>query len=292
MSAPTPELAKWEANSRYFEYDGDRIAYWTEGLDSGKPPLMLIHGFPTASYDWKGIWDKLAQRYTLIALDMLGFGFSDKPRIMYDLQVQSDIHVALAEKLDLTDFSIVAHDYGVSVAQELLARHNQGIAMPGLKKVLFLNGGLFPDQHKALRIQKLAISPLGPLVSLMMSRNGMQKSFDKIFGPQTQPSETEMDEFWYLISRNKGHRMMHRLMRYIIDRRAHADRWRAALTDAKIPLKLVDGGMDPVSGKHLYEAWKERVPNGEAVLLPDIGHYPQVEAPEKVADEILQFMNE
>jgi len=291
MSEVTPRLLPWMESAHYFDHGGHKIAYWTEGQDSGKPPLLFIHGFPTASYDWHKVWDRLAEKYSLIALDMLGFGFSDKPRGKYDLQIQADIHVALLAKLGVTDFSIVAHDYGVSVAQELLARHNEGSALPGLGRILFLNGGLFPDQHKALPIQKLAISPLGPLISLMMSRKGMQKSFNTIFGPDTAPSEEEMDDFWGLISRNNGHRITHRLMRYILDRRTHADRWRAALVEARIPLKLVDGGMDPVSGKHLYEAWKERVPHGEAVLLPTIGHYPQVEAPDVVTNEILAFMD-
>ena len=129
MSELSSRLLPWKEHARYFDHGGHKIAYWTEGLDSGKPPLLLIHGFPTASYDWHKIWDWLAQKHSLIALDMLGFGFSDKPRSKYDLQVQADIHVALLDKLGITDFNIVAHDYGVSVAQELLARHNEGSAL-------------------------------------------------------------------------------------------------------------------------------------------------------------------
>ncbi len=120
----------------------------------------------------------------------------------------------------------------------------------------------------------------------------MQKSLNSIFGPDTQPSEAQMDDFWTLIAYNKGHLITHRLMRYIVDRRTYADRWRNALTETSLPLKLVDGGTDPVSGKHLYDAWKERVPHGEAVLLKNIGHYPQVECPVRVAEEILVFMRE
>ncbi|MEK7266372.1 MAG: alpha/beta hydrolase, partial [Pseudomonadota bacterium] len=58
---------------------------------------------------------------------------------------------------------------------------------------------------------------------------------------------------------------------------------------ASIPLRLIDGGLDPVSGAHLYRHYKELVPNADAVLLEEIGHYPQMEAPGAVVDAFLEF---
>jgi pimeloyl-ACP methyl ester carboxylesterase len=73
------------------------------------------------------------------------------------------------------------------------------------------------------------------------------------------------------------------------ERRAHRERWVGALVNATIPLRLVDGPEDPVSGAHLAARYRELVPDADVVLLPGIGHYPQVEAPEQVVAAFLAF---
>lgn len=293
MTGASAELQAWRDRAAWFDFEGHRIAWWSEGETGGTGrPLLLIHGFPTASWDWWKIWPDLARDRRLIACDMLGFGYSDKPAGGYSIHRQADLQVALLDHLGIGEFDMVVHDYGVSVAQEMLARHNEESALPGLGKVLFLNGGLFPDQHRALLMQKIGISPLGFIVSRMMSRDSLETSFRRIFGAATPPTSREMDDFWHLITHKGGNRIIHKLLGYIRDRRRHGDRWRAALTDTTRPLKLVDGGADPVSGAHLYHAFRERVPQGEAVLLPEIGHYPQVEAPVAVLAEIKSFLDE
>lgn len=70
------ELEEWKAAGHYFDYLGFDIFYRVEG--SG-PPLLLIHGYPFNSWDWALIWPTLVERFTVIAPDMIGMGFSDKP---------------------------------------------------------------------------------------------------------------------------------------------------------------------------------------------------------------------
>ena len=69
-------LASWLDEGLYFDYLGFEIFYRVEG--SG-PPLLLIHGYPFNSFDWEPIWPTLTQRFTVIAPDMMGMGFSAKP---------------------------------------------------------------------------------------------------------------------------------------------------------------------------------------------------------------------
>ena len=123
-----------------------------------------------------------------------------------------------------------------------------------------------------------------------MNRQRFGDFFLQVFGRDTQPTETELDEFWQLIEHNDGHRLSHKLLHYIADRRRHRERWVKALQQASVPIKLINGGLDPVSGKHLYEYFREMVPNAEAVLFEDVGHYPQTEAPERVLAEIRNFL--
>lgn len=281
-------LDDWIDDAQYFEHESHRIAYWSAG--DGRAQL-LVHGFPTSSWDWHRVWDAMAEGRRVIACDMLGFGLSDKPTSGYSIHTQTDIQLALLDHLGVSEFDVLAHDYGVSVGQEMLARCNEQGSAFGLGRILFLNGGLFPEQHRMLPIQKLGIGPLGFLLSLLMNRKRFGENFARVFGPATKPSEKQLDEFWQLICLQGGHRISHKLLHYILDRRQHRERWVGALQEASIPIKLINGGADPVSGKHMYEHFRELVPNAEAVCFEDVGHYPQTEAPDRVLAEAMVFLN-
>ncbi len=284
-------LDEWRDASNSFVAHGWRIASWApQRPDDAKPWLLLIHGFPTSSWDWTGVWPMLESRFNLAAIDMLGFGLSDKPRnIRYRIADQADLQEVLLEQLGVGDAHVLAHDYGDTVAQELLARHHENALSFSLKSVVLLNGGLFPEQHRARLIQKLGLSPIGGLVSRRLSRDTLRKGFDEIFGTNTKAADEEIDNHWALLSQNDGNRIFHKLLHYIPERREHRERWVGALQQATIPIGLIDGGADPISGKHMFDYFKEQVPLAAATLLDDIGHYPQTEDPERVAELFLQF---
>lgn len=288
MSAATLALDDWLDRAQFLDHESHRIAYWTAG--EGRP-LLLIHGFPTSSWDWHQVWGALAERRCVIACDMLGFGLSAKPRSGYSIFRQAEIQMALLQELGVTEFDVVAHDYGDTVGQELLARRNEQGAGFGLGRMLLLNGGLFPEQHRLLPIQRLGSSPFGFIVGRLMNRQRFGQSFCRVFGVETQPDEQELDDFWRLIAHNDGHRISHTLMHYIAERRKHRERWVGALQQAAVPLKLVDGGVDPISGRHMYDYFRELVPGAEAVCFDDIGHYPQSEAPDRLLPEIWNFLD-
>jgi pimeloyl-ACP methyl ester carboxylesterase len=174
----------------------------------------------------------------------------------------------------------------VSVAQELLARHAEreaaGDTSLRLEGVCLLNGGLFPETHRPLLIQRLMLSPLGPVLSRLLTFGSFARSFSQVFGAQTKPSQRELEEFWQLIVHNDGKREFYRLFHYIPERRLRRERWVPALRDSKVPRLLVNGPVDPVSGAHMVARYRELVPHPDVVTLPGIGHYPQVEDPEGV----------
>ncbi len=283
-------IEDWRARADYFDFEGNRIAYWTGGsAGSGAKPLLMVHGFPTASWDWAPVWERMGEKRSLIAADMIGFGLSDKPRDGYSIHRQTDMQLALLEHLGVERFDALVHDYGVSVGQELLARQDECSGAAGLGKIVFLNGGIFPDQHRPRPIQRLGVSPLGFLVSKMLSREGFGTSFSAIFGPDTKPTKRELDEFWSLIAAQDGNRIFHKLLHYIGDRREHEERWVGVLKKVQDRIGLINGAKDPVSGEHAFNRWVEFLPDAEAYLLPDIGHYPQVEAPGEVASIALEW---
>lgn len=279
-------LRDWRAQGRTFDFNGHAIRYWEAGAGE---PLLLIHGFPSASWDWNKLWQPLAGRYRVIACDMLGFGDSAKPRNhAYRILEQANLQQALLEHLAVREpVHLLVHDYGNSVGQELLARHLEGQIQ--LASLVFLNGGLFPETHRPVLSQKLLLSPLGGFFGRFFDRGKLAANFAKVFGPRTRPSEEELDAFWSLIACNDGPKVMHRLIHYILDRREHRERWVGAMQRTSVPLRLIDGPVDPISGAHMVERYRQLIPRPDTVMLDGIGHYPQTEAPEQVLAHYLAF---
>lgn len=288
-------LSAWERAGKRFQHRGQRIFLSAAEHGGGSGTLLCIHGFPSASFDWQPLWPALTPRFaTLLAPDMIGFGLSDKPRrYHYSIFDQADLHEALLRSRGVRRVHILAHDYGDTVAQELLARHEDRLAAGDdtlrIESLCLLNGGLFPETHRPLRIQTLLLTPLGALISRLMSERGFMPKFAAIFGPDTQPTTAELRLFWSLLRREHGERNLHRLIRYIPERQANRARWVGALQATRVPLRLINGALDPISGAHMAERYRQLIPNPDVILLPRIGHYPQVEAPAAVVAALFAF---
>lgn len=285
-------LEQWRSRGKTFSYRGHDIFYRTQGKGEA---LLLVHGFPTSSYDWQWIWPDLAKRFRLIAPDLIGFGYSHKP-VHYDYSCvdQATLLEELLSSLKIKRCHILAHDYGVSVTQELLARYKdrRGARTEGLEilSVSLLNGGLFPETHRARPIQKMLISPMGPLISMLMNERAFKRSMCKVFGADHQPGEEELKDFWEMVRHNKGRRVIPKLLRYMPERAARRSRWVGALVQTTIPVRLINGPEDPVSGRHMAERYRELIPKADVVFLEGVGHYPQVEHPEAVLRAYMDFM--
>lgn len=282
----------WEARGRYVELLDHRIFVIDEPATAEeRGTILLIHGFPTSSWDWWKIWPALNTHYRLVAMDLLGFGFSAKPAGHdYRIMEQADICEVLVEQLGLTEFHVLAHDYGDTVAQEMLARQNEDLGVGRWQSCLFLNGGLFPETHRARLIQKLLRSRAGFLFSALLTRRSLRGSFDSIFGDE-KATDAEIDAFFALFDRDGGRRNLHRLIHYMSDRIEHRERWVAALTKACCAIGLINGSLDPVSGDHMVKRFEELVSRDCFIRrLPRTGHYPQTEAPDAVAAAYLEFV--
>jgi pimeloyl-ACP methyl ester carboxylesterase len=284
-------LDAWRSTGSTFEYNGQPIFYRDDGHG---PALVCVHGFPTASWDWHKLWQRLSERFRVIALDMIGFGFSAKPvKYAYSIHDQATLHETLLQRLGLDFVHVLAHDYGDTVAQELLARYEErrhaSIAGIKIESVCFLNGGLFPEAHRARLSQKLLRTPLGPLMVRLLSEERFGNGMKAIFGAKSRLSADELHGLWTLVSASDGTRVIPRLLHYIDERRRHRTRWVEALQTTKVPLRFINGTDDPVSGKHMAERYRQLVPTPDVVILEGIGHYPQLEDPEGVLRAYLDF---
>jgi pimeloyl-ACP methyl ester carboxylesterase len=240
------------------------------------------------------MWSALTARFRVIAIDMIGFGWSAKPRpYSYSILDQADIHERLLTQLGIREIHLFTHDYGDTVAQELLARQADRTkhSQPGLAvaSVCLLNGGVFPEAHRPRLIQKLLAGPVGPIVARLSTRRTFSSGLTSVFGPTTPPSNQFLDELWTLQTHNHGVRILPSLLGYMAERRQHRDRWVDVLTRPTIPIRLINGLADPVSGVHLVARYRECVPTPDVIELPRIGHYPHVEDPAAVLAAFFAF---
>ncbi|MYW20960.1 alpha/beta fold hydrolase [Streptomyces sp. SID2955] len=276
------KLADWTAGGARVELNGHRLFVRQDG--EGRP-VTLVHGFPTSCHDWAATVPYLvAAGCRVTTLDLLGFGHSDKPpHHRYSVHEQADLVEALWERLGTGETALVAHDYGVSVAQELLARDPDRITRTAL-----LNGGLYADLHRPILMQRLLHSPAGPLLSRLTDERRFTANLRSVLG-RPVPDEV-LHDMWTSVAHADGHRLAPRLLRYIDDRRVHFHRWTGSLEGYEGPMLFVWGPEDPVSGAHVLDRLRLRRPRAAFAVLAGVGHYPQVEAPEETAEALAAFL--
>ncbi|HEX5658492.1 MAG TPA: alpha/beta hydrolase [Polyangiales bacterium] len=284
----TPAFESWRREGKTFRHRGHAIFYRDEGQG---PVLLAIHGFPSASWDWHPMWSALTARYRVIAPDMIGYGWSDKPRrYAYSLMDQAALHRSLLRALAIDRVHLFAHDYGVSVACELLAQ--QHLAEAGaltIDSLCLLNGGVFPETHRPLVIQRVLASRVGPILARLTRKSDFERGFRRIFAEP--PAQDLLDELWRLLRHQDGRRVLPKLLGYMRERRVHRERWVTPLVEPRIPIRLIDGTVDPVSGKSLVARFRQLVPQADVVELPHAGHYPQLEDPQAVLRAFFAFQD-
>ena len=282
-SGLTERTARWRDRGVPFDFRGHAIHVVEQ---SGEGPLrVLLHGFPSSSYDWRPLLETLPTS-AAIAFDFLGFGLSDKPRDHdYSLVWQTDLTEAVVQHFAGADaqVAIVAHDIGTSVATELMARDLRGEGKIDIVAIAMLNGSIVQHLAHPTRAQRLLLSPVGAAVAKSMSEGTFRRGLGSIFSEAHPLTDEEAADQWSLVSYRGGHRIAHRLIQYMRERERLADRWHGAFADWPGDLSLVWGMADPVAHPGMLEALIELRPHVAVTRLDRIGHYPQIEAPGRVA---------
>ncbi len=291
------QLEDWRSRGRSFDYLGFEVFFRQQGAG---PVLLLIHGYPFNSFDWHPIWPALTERFTVVAPDMLGMGFSAKPvEYEYSVHDHADMHEALLQHLGVSECHVLAHDIGDSVAQELLSRYEdreEGTRPYEISSITWLNGGMFIEAYRPRLIQTLtAKTPLGGLFAkyprVFLSDRTLRPAINEVFGPKTKPSDELWQQFSEILDYNDGRRVTHKVGRFVIDRYHHRNRWVRAMRETSLPMRLIDGPCDPNSGRHMADRYAELIPKPDVVLLgDDVGHWPQIEDPQAVLTHFLEFI--
>lgn len=280
----TPRTDAWRRRGALQKIAGHQI--FVRDWDGTGPPLLLLHGYPSSSYDWGRVVDRLPGR-RVTAFDFLGFGLSDKPReVTYSLMRQANIVETVARRFAGEPVVLVAHDMGTSVATELLARALENrLAFP-LATVLLFNGSMVIERASLTISQKALRSRLGPLVARLSNQRAFRAQFARIFSATHPLSAEEAADQWSLLAHGDGHRIIDRLTYYLHERVTYAARWHGALREWPGQLRLAWAGHDPVCTEAVLQAVLALRPSAPVTRWPELGHYPQIEDPDQVAGVI------
>jgi len=286
-----PRLKRWQDAGQFISINSVQVYY--QSLGTG-PALLLLHGYPFSSYDFKDIAQTLAQHYRVIMLDWPGMGFSDKPHApVYSFQRYVAVLNALTAQLGIKEADILAHDLGASIAQELLAQEKANWFR--IRSLAFMNGGVFSDVYQPRGMQRLlSQSPawIGRLLSRHLWRAAIEPSVVSVFGASTHPSSELLDDCWDLLNYQNGKQITYLLGRLIFEKNHYQHRWIHAMQTTDIPLAYICGPADPNSGRLMAERFRQTLPHSQVLLLSkEIGHWPQLEAPREVLSAFRQFQD-
>lgn len=278
----TERVRAWQERGGSEEFRGYSIHAFRQAGEGDL--LLLLHGFPSSSYDWRLLLEEVPDR-NVLAFDFLGFGLSEKPRKHdYSLFWQADLTEELVRRHGGgRPVFIVAHDMGTSVANELMARDLEGKLAMEVAGIVLFNGSMVLEAASPTPAQKALRSRLGPLVAKLSSERVFRHQFGSVFSAAHPLGDEEAADQWSLVCHNGGRTLGHRLISYMDQREAHAGRWHGAIREWPGALGLAWGMRDPVATTAVLTALRELRPEVPVSELAELAHYPQLEDPRRLA---------
>lgn len=281
---------QWYRQGKYFEwtstteYNNERKVnvFYRQFGDPQNPALLLVHGYPTSSFDYRELIAELEQDYYLCTLDFPGFGFSDKPQQGYSYMLADDarlLHHFVHEILGLKRFSLYTHDRGVSVGLAFLDNYLQGNNQHYQLDYHFMsNSGMFLPLANLFEGQTVLLDPVrGPEAIRQLKAVPRRTE-----GTPEQLAYADIHAFNDGIGARLG------VGKYLLERAVNETRWLELLPTSPVPVGYLWGMLDVVNpvriANHVWSAYlNEREQESSFWYIPLGGHYPQRDQPAQVA---------
>lgn len=296
----SPSVSEWEKQGSYVVHDGHRVfvldlpPIGPTTDDPAADSILVLHGFPTCSFDWRHVLPAFRERRRVVLLDFLGFGLSDKPDLRYGIRLHADTTESVVSAVGLARAALVTHDMGDTVGGELLARDIEGTLGFEITRRVVTNGSIYiemahltPGQQLLLSLDDAKLDLSGAIGD---ASQGFKGGVASTFAPAHQPDDEELDAQWQLVSRLEGNALLPRSIRYIEDRRAEEARFTGAIENHASPLGVVWGELDPVAVHAMALRLQEARPDLDLVTLDGVGHYPMIEDPERFGAAVLSHL--
>jgi pimeloyl-ACP methyl ester carboxylesterase len=282
----------WKARGRYLNLCGRHI-FTVDIPATGielQAPLLILHGFPSSSFDFHRVVDRLAADRRVLLFDMLGYGLSEKPDLAYHFGLQADIAMAFLDTLGVDRLGMLTHDVGDTLGGELLARQLEGGWDVEITGRALTNGSIYVELAQLSAGQRFLLGlPDARLPGdAPLDEATVMAGVTATFSPDARVDSEEITAQWEMIGHLGGHLLLPRTIRYIEERRRNEARFTGAIERHPSPLIVVWGRDDPIA----VPAMTDRLCGGRGDirlhLLDGVGHYPMVEAPDRFLDALVE----
>jgi pimeloyl-ACP methyl ester carboxylesterase len=264
-----------------------RVTYRTAGEG---PVLLLIHGMAGSATTWKQVMPRLAERFTVVAPDLLGHGSSDKPAGDYSLGAFAsglrDLLVALGHERA----TVVGQSLGGGVAMQLAYQYPERCE----RLVLVSAGGLGVEVNPVLRLLTLPgseavlrLACAGPVRGTVESVGGLAWRL----GLQPAPVVRELWRSYASLADDATRKAFLRTLRAVVDPRGQAVSAANRLHLAgEVPTLIVWGDADPIIPVDHAAAAHDAIQESRLEIFEGVGHYPHCEAPERFVEVLTEFV--
>ena len=289
----SPELEAWKIKGKYISYGPLNHQIFVKELGntqaSAQKTLLLLHGFPESSYSYHAVVEGLLKTFDRIILfDMLGYGLSDKPEknYSYSLLEQADTAFTVWKHFGINGGHLLAHDMGVSVATEILFRHEINLLpasfSEGLQSITFTNGSMVLEMAELRITQKILLSKYGKLMSKVNNYSLFKQQVISANGNKNL-NEKEIQILWEASTLKDGNKKVYQTIKYLNDRKQfEKTRWLPALGQTKLQIHLCWGEDDAVAKVAMAHYLKKEVcTNATLTIMKDLGHFCQLDNPKK-----------
>jgi pimeloyl-ACP methyl ester carboxylesterase len=287
-----PPDVEWDSNrdavfnadySRFAQVDGVTVHYQEAG-ETSAPPVLLVHGFASSNLVWSKVLLSLAEAgFRVIAPDLLGYGYSGKPRQLdYTIASQAKMVIGLLKQLGIPRVGLIGSSYGGAVAATIALDH------PELVEKLVLVGAVTNNRPTRYLLMRLFGSPIiGDILSPLVvgSRRLLRMRMKRVYDRHAWPLDEKRVQARHLPLATRGtHRAIIRTVR----------RWDAERIsrDAHLlvqPTLIVWGDKDREVPLADGERLQQEIPNSRLFVFRECGHLPHEEYPAEFTELVAQF---
>lgn len=283
-------IEQWKQKGNYIDIYGKSVFYIQQKTE--KPTIAFLHGYPSASFDYYKVIPFLEKDFSYVIHDHVGFGLSAKPaNYSYSLIEQAEIAIELWKQLGIKEIHLVSHDYGTTVANEIIVRKLQGFEPVKIKTVTFSNGSMHIELAHLKLVQKLLKHPtFGKYIVALMNKRTFIKTMQDIWFDKNLCDVEEMSLLYDLLRMNGSNETLHKISQYNNERVKYWHRWIPALTQLDIPTHILWAQQDPIAVKAIAEQLHKEIPNSVYTKIDNCGHYPMLEKAEEWSSKMTNFI--
>lgn len=283
--APPGNLGQDWGEQKTFDYQGVKINYYEAGQG---PPVILLHGFGACAYTWRFLAPKLKEDHRVFAIDLKGYGLSDKPQDgKYAVSDQADMVAEFIRTQDLHDLVLMGHSMGGGVTLMTYFKVREDV--PGrIKRLVLIDSAGYP-QKMPWFIRLAKIPGLNTVVSRLLSpRFATALVLKKCYYNKDKITEEQIDTYAYFGSLPGAPEAVMETAQQIVpdDIEAVTARYKTI----KVPVLIVWGEDDEVVPVEVGKNFKRDIPDSELAVIPKCGHIPLEEEAQETRRIIADFL--